>query len=565
MDFSMRHLAIAAFTFAVGQLCSPAFAESDCASKAFATLLEDTSFTCKEVQTAIVTGFASDVTLRSVVDAKDPGAADAEAQVFAAVQEALTRMAAIDSGMKLKLGDVTVVLMRAGAKNSQDLAKSKVLGAAQQDGSDCVLQLYPARLAEQGKDPLGVLQMTVAHELFHCVQYATWPDLMAEYDAHKWWVEGTAETVAQAVFPNFDEAFRWSYDFSDKFRDTPLTQLTYHNVVFFSWVWAQDPKLVFQIISAMPVGGDEAAQQKALLGVIPAAELSRFVRDFLDNKVVTPGGADPMFGEIPLQMTTNIGLATFEETSSKDLTAAPFTMFAVDVSFSGGAYEIDIKDTGPVLSQHRDTQATAWTTGKIAADGDCTTTVTYRLAGMATGPAKVNVSAKKNTKGRDCRACAAQAARDQCLIGTWRIDNTVQGMSIAQYVGNGRPVGAVVVGKNFLRLVEDGTSYWAYQNFLIAVQDQTVKSPIAGAVLNGTIDQGWSAADGRLNTCYVRSDATIKLATEGGNVGDAVNVSTYATADQVESYDYECRPDGTLLLEKRLGDASFLMKLRRLD
>lgn len=565
----MFRLVFAALFLAAIGFGLPAQALVDCRTKEFAENIEVPKFVCKDVQTNVLTGFATDIRLRSVVDARDAGAVDAEAQAYAAVQEALVRMARLDVGQPLKLQDVTIVLVGSDAKSTGDTAKGQVLGIAVPFQGDCILRLYPTRIAAlakaNGTDGLGMLQYTAAHELFHCVQFATWPDLMAEYANHGWWVEGTAETVAQAVFPNMDEAFRWSYNFADKVRDTPLTRLTYHNVVFFSWVWAQDPKLVFQIISAMPVGGTEAAQQAALASVIAPDELSRFVHDFLDNKVVTPGGADPMFGEIPLQMTTNIGLATFEDSSTKDLTAAPFTMFAVDVAFSGGAYEIDITDTGPVQSRHRDPEGTAWTTGKIAADGDCTTTVTYRLAGMATGPAKVRVAAKKDTKGKDCKACGAQAVRDQCLIGTWRIDNTVQRMSIAQYVANGRPVGVQVVGKNFLRLVEDGNSYWAYQNFLIAVQDQSVKSPIAGAVMNGTIDQGWSAADGTLNTCYVRSDATIKLATEGGNVGDAVSLSDYATADQVESYAYECSADGSLLLEKRLGDDSFLMKLRKID
>ena len=112
---------------------------------------------------------------------------------------------------------------------------------------------------------------------------------MAEFSNHNWWVEGTAETVAQAIFPNSDFASKEEFRFSDRFRDTPLTKLPYENPVFFSGVWAQDPKLMFKIIDAMPVAGNEAAQQKALLGVIPADELSRFVRDYLDTKVYTPG------------------------------------------------------------------------------------------------------------------------------------------------------------------------------------------------------------------------------------------------------------------------------------
>lgn len=557
----MKFFAFSAACAGFVALGLPAAARIDCQTKAFASHVEDSTFTCAEVQSATVTGFASDITLRSVVDGKDAGAAEAEASAFAAVQEALARMAKLESDTPLKLRDVTVVLLGHAAKNAGDTAKGRVLGIATQYEGDCILQLYPARIAEQGADSLGMLQFTAAHELFHCVQFATWPELMAEYASHNWWVEGTAETVAQAVFPNVDAAFTEGHNFANHFRDTALTRLTYDNLVFFSWVWAQDPKLVYRIISAMPVGGDEAAQQTALLTVVPAADLSRFVRDFLDNKVVTPGGADPMFGEIPLQMDTNIGAVSFDTDGTRDLEAAPFTMFAVDASFSGGAYQIDVTNQGPVLAQHREVSGTDWTGGPIAADGDCTTTLSYRLAGMATGPAKVRVAATKDTKGVDCKSCGAKAVRDQCLVGTWLIDNVVQGMSIAEYVGNGRPVGTVVVGKNAVKFAENGDSVWGYQNFLVAVQDSVEDSPVAGAVLNGTIDQGWAAGNGRLNTCYVSSDATIKLATEGGNIGDTIPIASLAELQPLEQYSYECSDDGTLILEKQ----SFLMKLRRLD
>ena len=557
-------LVFSAFALAVS--AAPALAFVDCQTPAFAEFVEDAKFTCQEGQTATVTGFASDVVLRSVHDAKDAGAADAEAQVFAAVREALVRMAALDSGMPLKLQNVTVVLMGGDAKSDMDVPKRPVLGAATPYEGDCLFRLYPQRLASQGADALGFLQTTAAHELFHCVQYATWPDLMAEYEQHTWWVEGTAETVSQAVFPNFDFAFKEAHRFSDHFRDTPLTRLTYENVVFFSWVWAQDPQLMFKIISAMPVGGNEGAQQKALLSVVPAVDLSRFVRDFLDNKVVTPGGADPMFGQIPLQMDTNIGAVSFDTDDTRDYKAAPFAMFALDAAFSGGAYQIEVQNQGPMLAQHREAEGADWSEGVIAAEGDCTTTRTYRLAGMATGPAAaVKVVAKKDTKGEDCKACGAKSVRDQCLVGTWVIDNVVQGMSIADYLNNGRPVGTVVVGLNALSFDANGDSVWGYQNFLIAVQHSVAGSPVAGAVLNGTIDQGWAAGNGRLNTCFRSADAQIKLATEGGNIGDPVNFNDIGAAQPFEQYRYQCDGDGTLILEKTLGEGSFLMKLRRLN
>ncbi len=138
-------------------------------------------------------------------------------------------------------------------------------------------------------------------------------------------------------------------------------------------------------------------------------------------------------------------------------------------------------------------------------------------------------------------------------------------MSIADFVSAGRPVKTAVVGKNAVKFDDDGNSVWGYQNFVIAVQDSLEGSPVAGAVLNGTIDQTWAAWDGHLMTCYSSSDATIRLATEGGNIGDAVSIAGITEKQSLEVYSYDCTEEGGLVLEKKIGSQSFLMGLRRLD
>ena len=138
-------------------------------------------------------------------------------------------------------------------------------------------------------------------------------------------------------------------------------------------------------------------------------------------------------------------------------------------------------------------------------------------------------------------------------------------MSVADYLNNARPVGTVVVGLNALKLDANGDSVWGDQNFLIAGQDSLGGSPVAGAVLNGTIDQGWAAGNGRLNTCFRSANAELKLATEGGNIGDPINFNEIGAVQPFEQYRYECDGSGTLILEKKLGVGSFLMKQRRLN
>jgi hypothetical protein len=64
MEFNMRRLSFSAVFWVAALMAFPAWAEVDCQSKAFAEFVEDASFTCKEMQTATVTGFAGDLVLR---------------------------------------------------------------------------------------------------------------------------------------------------------------------------------------------------------------------------------------------------------------------------------------------------------------------------------------------------------------------------------------------------------------------------------------------------------------------------------------------------------------------
>lgn len=570
----MKPTLVALFILHMLLLATPARAFTDCHTPAFAAFMEDAKFVCSEGDVTSVDGFGGSVNLRSVLQADDAMASEAEAKVMPAVAEALRRMSAIKAGMALKISDVTVALARQGATSSQDGEIEKVLGIASMFEGECVLELYPARILKGAKTSDEDLLFVLAHELFHCVQYATWPDMMADYAQYNWIVEGTAETVGHAVYPSIGEALKQAHKFSDRFRDAPLTQLKYENVVFFSWVWAQDPALVFKLLSAMPIGANEAAQQQALLGLIPAESLSQFVRDFLDNTIATPGSDDPAFGAIALQMDTNIGAVQFDSSGSRDLATKPFAMFAVDAAFTGAAYAIDIADKGNVLTQYRPMQAVAgsadlaaagdWTQGPIAAEGDCASSVTYRLAGMATGDAKVGVTAKAEGDTSKCAACSVTAAMDQCLVGTWLIDNVVMGQSISSIIGQGRPVGVAVSGKNAIIFHEGGTSSWGYQNFDLGVRDSLPGAPPVAAQLNGTIDQRWSTAGGKLTTCFSSANATIRLGVPGA-AGDPINFNDIPGPKPNEHYAYQCEGANRLLLERDLGTDTFTMDLRRLD
>lgn len=557
-------------------LAGPAMAEINCSSPEFLSHIEDPSFQCQEASRETLPQFGG-ITLRTLLHKGDLNATISQEAVTEKVRTALAFMEEIPAGLPLKIDNVTIVLMGKDASNAGDTGTKRVLGIATRFQGECILQLYPSRIIGEANSVADALSTTSAHELFHCVQHATWPALLAGFETRAWVIEGTAETVSQAIFPSIPSGFQNAFDFSDQFHTRPLTQITYPNIVFFSWLWNQSPSRMFDVLSVIPGKGDETAQQAALLTVVPEADLSQFVRDFLDGQIQTPAGpgAEGAPGGIPLLMTTNIGGITVDAPGTREVVSTPFTMFALDVMFSGGSYEVAFQNLGPIEWRHRQMQpgtASAdlvpqgdWGTGGFTTESDCFANDSRRLAGMAFAEAKLRLTMKATGEGgaEDCTSCGPTAARDQCLIGTWVIDNTRMGLSLAEYLSGTTITGTAVKGANGIRFDKEGHSQWGYDNFMIGVQEGIPGSPAIGALLSGRIDQGWSASRGHLNTCLVSADARITLFVEGA-VGDTVSFDELPK-QSFERYRYDCNPDGTLILEQRLDGTPFLMRLHRVD
>ena len=159
---------------------------------------------------------------------------------------------------------------------------------------------------------------TLAHEVFHCIQFNTWPDFLDE----GWIQEGTAEYFAYLAKPDYRADFIAEFD--NTIQGTALPRLVYPAVAFWLWMGHQDgPTTVRDFIPAATT--DMEAQ-------IPADRWLDFGKAYFDGTIKMPDGATPM------PSTPRIGEA---HVISADLhvpspSFAPYTLHERQIEFARG-------------------------------------------------------------------------------------------------------------------------------------------------------------------------------------------------------------------------------------
>ncbi len=129
-------------------------------------------------------------------------------------------------------------------------------------GNECTIILYKT---DEGRND-DQFYFAISHELFHCIQYATWDDASRAGAAiSNWWMEGTAEYFAELANPGTTAGDSNIQSYDAQFNRSILT-LEYENVVFFSW-YAQShggPEAIKVFIDGMPGSSSNAGNSSAL-------------------------------------------------------------------------------------------------------------------------------------------------------------------------------------------------------------------------------------------------------------------------------------------------------------
>lgn len=292
---SLRHLVWVLLLLAV---CAPAHAQEfgNCRDEGYLASFDRRLGTasCRTLLTTRIFWRGGSVPLRVIADGDTPSLneGNTEREFVRRIEELVTRIGpAMDQFGGLEIRPVTILL-------------SNLEFAGWHAGThglerECRIIYFKTAAAITIESFL----FTQAHEMFHCIQGATWRDLKAFRPAH-WWTEGSAEYFAHVAVPNSSEGDRFIHGFDEISGDVSLVDMNYPAVVFFLWLGQhREPRGVRAFIDHMAPAAERPAQIAALRSRISLDDWTGFGEAYLDYRIRQPGGRE-------LPSTLNLGETT---------------------------------------------------------------------------------------------------------------------------------------------------------------------------------------------------------------------------------------------------------------
>lgn len=497
--------ALALQAIALPATTTPAQAEfMDCTTPEFAAdKVKRPEFVCEPIRELSVEAFRRSVSIRTMRWKGDDTGLQYEPLVIEAAETTLAWLDGYVESYGLKVQDLTFVFAHVGLTDpGNSLADSQAW-----DPKECVIRVNVAvGDTTSAGDVLLDFRNSIAHEIFHCIQGATWPE---QFDVPlkdtTWWREGTAQFIAHWIYPNHDDLASRARDFANDVQATPLHQTGKHGgqVVFFAWLASGNVYPIFDFIAAMPTVPGEAAQRQALLEQVPPYLLSEFPREWVDGKITMPDGYK--FPKIQPQEEQDV-----RESGPFIVEAIPLTVFLQDVTYIGGSYYVTGHGDPDVSYRRKGSKPGDWSgIGLINIDQGCMDDTTLRFAGMSfgAGPETVTLDA---TKQDGCEACVVASGQDACLIGTWVAD---QG-DLSRVIYDMAPASVSdveVVGNFGVKFDPDGKAYFGFHGLRIKL-NYTDEGVSATAIdIGGSVDNTWTTDQNNLYLCYKESDAAIQI------------------------------------------------------
>jgi hypothetical protein len=396
----------------------PAFAFGDCAEAGYRHRFDDrlpAGGPChvQELNPIVIDGRSTPVRVLRFDRAFD----GTHAGWLAALNDALDRtgFAATALSAGLRIQPVTIVLTSLeehfGAADSAapphtgpDVAHG--VTNAGRFPTECPVTMY--KLDDGATD--AEFTRTLAHELFHCIQFSTWTAKFLE-PGGSWWVEGSAEYFGVLVAPEPSEGHHQGFGEASQTaglaEEEAAEPLGYENVAFFSWLHQQGGgPAVGAFLSDLPLGGAPGNAQ----ALIDLPQWTRFTEDLLTDRVRLPGGDAVPKGRSLLVLEVD------EAEKDTDLETDAFRTFRADFAvISPGRYEVSV-DGPETLKARVRTGEGEWQDLPAPLES-CRNSAPATLYAVTTqGPVSFIV---KTRKTGECSACETAGISDSCLAGTW--------------------------------------------------------------------------------------------------------------------------------------------------
>ncbi len=297
-------------------------------------------------------------------------------------------------------------------------------------GGICYLVILPNAI--ENLEP-GATAFVMAHELFHCVQKATFPTLIENAIArgNLWWVEGSAHWFAHMAQPDHvvETYSRSANRFERESGRRPLREFHYPLWPFFAW-YAQErgnARAVMEFLRTLPRGEHT---DETIAGLLEPAEWQKFARDYsaYQIRVSHRVPVDPRPRRNLPETRIALPDAGDERTYSFNRRLAALDRYKIvlgpgDWELSSDAADpMFLSEYGPSGDPGPDWQEISQTAGALSLSVGCEDEKSFALVGLGTRRdiGRFVLTARK--LGDTCRlSCSAPPpGHDMCLNGLWR-------------------------------------------------------------------------------------------------------------------------------------------------
>ncbi|MFN4191354.1 MAG: hypothetical protein ACK4FR_00295 [Tabrizicola sp.] len=470
------------------------------------------------------------------------------AAVEAAAREATSGLAALGT---YRIGDVTILLLADQFEPEARHAPGKRSVLAQawdpldRAASECRMTLFLW-------GPGGVtadFPTTLAHEMFHCVQYATLsPDQMAAVGSVAgWWIEGAAEAFAAYAISDSHGTAGWGADFNAAVAERrPLYEMRYEAVIFFYWlIQHRGIAALMPFLAGMSGEGDAGAQRAAMRGALSEAEWLDFAEAYADEAILHPHnqplGLEGRFPAESVQVT---------ESGSQRLTFEPFALIPGMAWYDCGRWENRL--SGANLSSRLQSESDwqdGWRPAMDTRDGGESE---LRFVAMETGDAPREITLRVRRTAA-CEPCQGSTEIDRCLVGSWQGD-TRPLLDMLRRAG--APLSRNAMGPIYVQIDEDGTFVTSTVpiDFQLQETDEHGTTTVDVHGRAGRSGGRWSVpGPGRLAGCSDMTDATSADAdVSGPNISASVALFGPPDGGNEGIVAYRCDA-GTMATRVRMG------------
>jgi hypothetical protein len=434
-----------------------------------------------------------------------------EAAVEAAAREATAGLADLGN---YRIGDVTILLLadQFAPEATREPDARTVLAQAwdpmKLSASECRTTLF---LWGAG-GVTDTFPTTLAHELFHCVQYATLsPEQMATLGAlGDWWIEGSAEAFAAHAIVESTGTANWGADFNAAVSARkPVYEMTYEASIFFYWL-LQERGIsgLMPFLAGMSAVPGDAGQRAAMRDALTDDEWLDFAEGFVDLSIRHPH-------DQPLGLEGRFPIEYLQITASgnNSLTFEPFALIPGMAEYACGQWDNQMPEAN--LSTRLESEFD-WGDGwRAEVDTRNGADPNLRFAAIETGDAPRTVTLRARRLAA-CEPCQGSTTIDRCLVGSWEGD-TRPLLDMLRRAG--APVTRNAMGSIYLQVNEDGSFVTSNVpiDFQLTDTDASGTTTVDVAGTAGMSSGRWSIlGPGRLAGCADLTEGTVAEGAESG-------------------------------------------------